>query len=216
MAGTFTIHNLPYGVVSHESRTAGLPRLAVAYKEFAIDIAQLITTDFSHLRDNAQWSAIYETLAAQSNWNAFAALPGELRKAFRKQLQFVLTSHGNSAGFNASKHPAYLPLSEINMYLPFDTHNFSDFYCSYEHAANCSAVFKIPFSASSGSSWFSIPQVYNGRTSSLAVSGTPVVRPYGVFPSKPGEQPHFQPENKLDFELEMGIWVSRPEGRGNR
>lgn len=214
--GIFNIHNLPYGIISHPSRTKGFPLPAVAYKDFAIDLTQLIATDLAHLSDQTQWATIKAALNAQTTWNAFAGLPSDHRKAFRRQLQFVLTSHTNSTGFNPAKHPAYLPLAEITMHLPFDVHNFSDFYCSYEHAKNCSAVFNIPFSASSGSSWFTIPQVYNGRTSSLAVSGTPVTRPYGVFPSNPGEQPQFQPENKLDFELEMGIWVSKPVKRGER
>lgn len=57
--------------------------------------------------------------------------------------------------------------------------------------------------------------MYNGRTSSLVVSGTPVVRPCGIFPSKDGK-PTFQPEAHLDFELEMGVFISTPVPRGQR
>lgn len=58
--------------------------------------------------------------------------------------------------------------------------------------------------------------MYNGRTSSLAVSGTPITRPMGIFPAQPGAPPTFQAENKLDFELEMGIWISNGVPRGQR
>ena len=113
------------------------------------------------------------------------------------------------------------------------THNFSDFYCSLEHTKNvsrdcesrlfrlmalqCTAIFSTnPIN----SNWYTIPSVYNGRTSSLVVSGTPVNRPVGVFPhqSPNGEKatPSFQPETHLDFELEMGIFLSKPMPRGQR
>ncbi|KAK5084621.1 hypothetical protein LTR05_005699 [Lithohypha guttulata] len=213
---TFAIQNLPYGVISHETRTQDLPKLAVAYKDFAIDVLQLTTTDFTHLKDNEQWTTINSTLSNHTTWNAFASLSSNLRSAFRKQLRFVLSSHANSTGFNPSRHPAYLPLAEVTMHLPFDTRNYSDFACSYEHASNCSKVMNISFNTDSGNSWFVLPQVYNGRTSSLAVSGTPVKRPHGIFPLKKGETATFQAENKLDFELEMGVWVSRPVERAER
>lgn len=92
------------------------------------------------------------------------------------------------------------------------TFNYSDFYCSHEHAKNCSAVFGFPISPS----WFTLPQVYNGRTSSLAVTGTPITRPVGIFPLNPGDPVTFQAESKLDFELEMGVFISRPVARGTR
>lgn len=90
--------------------------------------------------------------------------------------------------------------------------NYSDFYCSYEHAKNCSDIFGFQISPG----WYHLPQVYNGRTSSLAVSGTPITRPCGIFPSKPGAPPTFQAEGKLDFELEMGVWISNSVPRGAR
>lgn len=57
---------------------------------------------------------------------------------------------------------------------------------------------------------------YNGRTSSLVVSGTPVTRPYGIFSSDPSTPPAFQPETRLDFELEMGVFLSKAVPRGQR
>lgn len=65
--------------------------------------------------------------------------------------------------------------------------------------------------------WFTMPSVYNGRTSSLVVSGTPITRPYGMYPNpKDPNIISFNPESKLDFELEMGVWLSKPLPRGQR
>lgn len=81
----------------------------------------------------------------------------------------------------------------------------------------CTAIFSPnPISPN----WFTIPSVYNGRTSSLVISGTPITRPLGVFPSTGAngqkEAPQFQPETWLDFELEMGIILGKPVPRGQR
>lgn len=62
-----------------------------------------------------------------------------------------------------------------------------------------------------------MPSVYNGRTSSLTVSGTPFHRPCGVYPDPQNPQAvSFQPESHMDFELEMGVWLSNPVPRGQR
>lgn len=98
------------------------------------------------------------------------------------------------------------------MHLPMDVRGFADFYCSHEHAKNCSEIFGLEIP----DSWYYLPQVYNGRSSAVAVSGTPITRPCGIYPSSIDEPPELQPENKLDFELEMGVWVSKSVPRGER
>lgn len=61
-------------------------------------------------------------------------------------------------------------------------------------------------------SWFVIPSVYNGRQSSLRISGTPIRRPWGVTldSNKPNDPPAFRPSARFDFELEMGVYLSKP------
>lgn len=80
-------------------------------------------------------------------------------------------------------------------------------------AFKCTEVMKLK---EMSSNWFSIPSVYNGRTSSLAVSGTPITRPYGMYPDPQTGAISFNPESKLDFELEIGVWLSTPVPRGQR
>ena len=65
--------------------------------------------------------------------------------------------------------------------------------------------------------WYAMPSVYNGRTSSLVVSGTPFHRPCGMYPDARGSpQVSFKPESHMDYELEMGFWLSKPVPRGQR
>ena len=65
--------------------------------------------------------------------------------------------------------------------------------------------------------WQYSPLVYNGRTSSLVVSGTPITRPIGIFP-KPGstDLPSLQPSTAMDFELEIGVFLSKAVPFGQR
>jgi fumarylacetoacetase len=65
-------------------------------------------------------------------------------------------------------------------------------------------------------SWFSVPSVYCSRTSSLQVSGTPVTRPRGVIQETLTSTPVYAATRKLDFELEMGVIISKPLPPGQR
>ncbi|KAK5996297.1 Fumarylacetoacetase [Cladobotryum mycophilum] len=194
----FTIDNLPYGVIS----TVQNPRrrCAIAFEDSAIDIDVLYRDGFF-----SSISALRENIFAGASWNAFAILPSDVRTAFRDRLKAGILD-------NTINH-ALLSLSTVQNHLPMVTHNFSDFYCSLEHASNCSKVFNLTLQPN----WFAIPSVYNGRTSSLAVSGTPVTRPYGMQRDLHDvTSVSFRPERQMDYELEMGFWLSKPFPRGQR
>ncbi|GKT57961.1 2-hydroxyhepta-2,4-diene-1,7-dioate isomerase [Colletotrichum tofieldiae] len=55
---------------------------------------------------------------------------------------------------------------------------------------------------------YHIPLAYNGRASSVVISGVPIIRPWGYIPTPDG--PKFQPTQKMDFEVEMGIFIAKP------
>ncbi|OAA68004.1 fumarylacetoacetate hydrolase [Niveomyces insectorum RCEF 264] len=194
----FSIDNLPYGVISTAKDTR--KRCAVAFEDSAIDLERLSRGGFF-----APIANLPSNVFSGDTWNAFAVLPADLRASVRAHLRQGIQSH-------AVDH-AKIPLSQVQNHLPMDTRNFSDFYCSKEHAQNCS---KIMGGGNLPSNWAVIPSVYNGRTSSLAVSGTPVTRPWGVFAGSSPSVPTFQPEPHLDFELEMGVWLAKPVPRGQR
>ncbi|KAF3762631.1 hypothetical protein M406DRAFT_263748 [Cryphonectria parasitica EP155] len=192
----FTIYNLPYGVItSTENKNK---RCATTLGSFAVDLSVLYADGIF-----AGVPGLDENLFAREYLNAFAALPKASRKLARERLTEYLS------GEEAHAYPAFIPLNEIENHFPMDTRNFSDFYCSLEHTKNDGVI---------SPNWFNAPMVYNGRTSSLVVSGTPVHRPYGIFPHPRAEkrQPMFQPETHMDFELEMGVFLSEGLSRGQR
>ncbi|KAL1895713.1 hypothetical protein Sste5346_005185 [Sporothrix stenoceras] len=197
-AQPFTINNLPYGVISTKTDTT--KRCATVLKNHAIDLSVLhsqgVLSDIPGLVDN---------VFAQENLNDFAKLPKETRVAVREKLQAYLA-------VSEPTSPAFIPLAEVENHFPMETRNFSDFYCSLEHTINL-----LLNKTDINPNWYTVPMVYNGRTSSLVVSGTPVHRPCGVFPTeKSNGKPAFQPEIHMDFELEMGVFLSKPLDRGQR
>ncbi|CAK7211669.1 hypothetical protein SCUCBS95973_001193 [Sporothrix curviconia] len=132
-----------------------------------------------------------------------------MRKAVRETLQKHLSA-------STVPLPAEVPLSEVQNHFPMETRNFSDFYCSLEHAINCTKLLRSD--GAINQNWYTVPMVYNGHTSSLVVSGTPVHRSCGVFPvpGRDRDKLTFQPEMHMDFELEMGVFLSQPLEHGKR
>ena len=105
---------------------------------------------------------------------------------------------------------AFAPQAAAQMLLPLDIPGYTDFYSSKEHATNVGSMFRDPQHALLPN-WLYVPIAYNGRASSIVVSGTPVLRPNGQTKRPDARQPVFGPCRKLDFELEMAFIV----GLGN-
>lgn len=103
----------------------------------------------------------------------------------------------------------FFKLDSVDMHLPINIGDYTDFYASKEHASNVGEMFRGKDNALMPN-WLHLPVGYHGRASSIVVSGTPIKRPSGQ--SKPPESgPVFGPSKKLDFELEMAFVI----GKGN-
>jgi fumarylacetoacetase len=95
-------------------------------------------------------------------------------------------------------------MAEVTLRLPVKPTAFTDFCSSVYHIRRMAGASGAPLKPA----WLSLPVAYNGRASSVAVSGTPVVRPRGQFEMPAGSGTvHFGPEPMLDFELEFGAWL---------
>ena len=103
-----------------------------------------------------------------------------------------------------------VPMADATMHLPVDIPGYTDFYSSKEHATNVGSMFRDPKNALLPN-WLEMPIGYNGRASSVVVSGTPVRRPMGQLKLPEQERPVYGACRKLDIELETGFIV----GRGN-
>ena len=95
-------------------------------------------------------------------------------------------------------------LDEIEMQLPVQIGDYTDFYSSKEHATNVGRMFRDPEKALLPN-WLHLPVGYHGRSSSIIPSGTPVRRPHGQLLPKGAETPVFGPSAQVDFELEMAF-----------
>ncbi|WP_373017852.1 fumarylacetoacetase, partial [Muriicola sp.] len=95
-------------------------------------------------------------------------------------------------------------LDEIEMQLPVQIGDYTDFYSSKEHATNVGKMFRDPENALLPN-WLHLPVGYHGRSSTIIPSGTPIRRPNGQTLPKGAETPVFGPSKLLDFELEMAF-----------
>ncbi|THD67980.1 fumarylacetoacetase [Robertkochia marina] len=95
-------------------------------------------------------------------------------------------------------------LNEIEMQLPVQIGDYTDFYSSKEHATNVGTMFRDPNNALLPN-WLHIPVGYHGRSSSIIPSGIPVHRPMGQTLPAGKETPEFGPSKLVDFELEMAF-----------
>jgi fumarylacetoacetase len=106
-----------------------------------------------------------------------------------------------------------VPLVEVELRLPFEVADYVDFYSSLEHATNLGRLFR-PDVEPLLPNWRWLPIGYHGRSGTVVVSGTEIVRPSGQSRSAGQEAPTFGPSRRLDIELELGFVVGVPSRRG--
>ncbi|MCU1373553.1 MAG: fahA [Actinomycetia bacterium] len=104
------------------------------------------------------------------------------------------------------------PIGDVELSLPVEIGDYVDFYSSLQHATNLGHLFR-PDGEPLLPNWRHLPVGYHGRSGTIAVSGTPVLRPTGLVPS--GEGVVRQPSARLDIELEVGFVVGVGNERGH-
>ena len=102
---------------------------------------------------------------------------------------------------------AIFNINQVEMLLPVQIGDYTDFYSSIEHATNVGVMFRDPANALLPN-WRHLPVGYHGRSSSIAVSGTNIHRPKGQTRPDDNLPPVFGPSKQVDFELEMGFITS--------
>ncbi|MGI3171158.1 fumarylacetoacetase [Pseudooceanicola sp. C21-150M6] len=185
----FPLNNLPHGVFS--TGEGGDRRLGVAIGDQVIDMTGL---DLPGL------------VPANQDWTAFMAAGPAVWSAFRAALTEALRA-GAAGPLRAVIAAALVPMREVRLHMPFRVSEFTDFYSGRHHAENVGRIFR-PDGDPLSPNWLSMPIGYNGRASSVVVSGTPVVRPLGQLPT--GDLPVFGASKRFDFELEFGAVIGQP------
>jgi fumarylacetoacetase len=190
----FPLNNLPCGVFSVAGEE---PRCGVAIGDFVLDVAGLeeaglLALDGGPLLDVPFWNEVME--AGPAVW-----------AALRARLTVLLAE---CAAEQEAVEPFLVRLDEVALHLPFLVAEYTDFYAGRNHAFNVGSMFRGPENALPPN-WLHIPIGYNGRASSVVVSGTPVRRPWGQVKGPDHAMPAFQPSRRFDLELEMGAVVGR-------
>jgi fumarylacetoacetase len=200
----FPIQNLPYGVF--RPKTGGTSRVGVAIGEFVLDLSVIEGADLFNIPE-LQGKEIFN----QSTLNAFMEMDRNVWSAVRNRLQILLSEEEPTLRDNdALRKQAFYKQQDVEMLLPVNIGDYTDFYASKEHAMNVGMMFRGKENALMPN-WLNLPVGYHGRASSIVISGTDVRRPLGQMKPKDSDTPIFGPSLRFDFELEMGWFI----GRGN-
>ena len=203
----FPLQNLPFGVFRRKAapaRVAEQPRIGVAIGNQILDLASCAKQGLLGGADESLAQACQEPAL-----NGLMALGVSDATALRRKLHSMLkegASQRNSVAGNL------VPIADAELFVPAHIGGYTDFYASIHHATNVGRLFRpenplLP-------NYKYVPIAYHGRSSSIVVSGTPVVRPHGQ--QRSGEAPPvFGPSRRLDFELEAGLFVAAGNSLGS-
>lgn len=186
----FGIDNLPYGVFAPPG---GAPRVGIRVGEQVLDLA----------------AALDDPVFARPSLNAFMTQGRARWTRVRARVTELLSDNRNQRDTALHLHR----LDDIRLRLPFEVADYVDFYASEHHATNLGRLFR-PGSDPLTPNWKHLPIGYHGRSGTVVVSGTPVVRPRGQRKSPEAASPEFGPTRRLDVEAEVGFVVGTGSPQG--
>ena len=189
----FPIQNLPLGIFAPAD---GPRRGGIAVGDSILDVGGLLACGL--LEGDAKVAA---SAASGSTLNSFLALGGRFRLALRRRISELLSDAGDAARLREFVHLA----KDCTLHLPAVIGDYTDFYAGIHHAAAVGKLFRPD--APLLPNYKHVPIAYHGRASSIRPSGAVVRRPRGQSKSPDESGPVYQPTKRLDFEVELGIWV---------
>ncbi|MFI6286800.1 fumarylacetoacetase [Streptomyces sp. NPDC051018] len=194
----FGPHNLPYGVFTTEDEPERR-RLGVRVGRYVLDVgaaARALGSPYAALLDRPNLNPLLA--AGRTAWR-------DVRRA--------LTAWVTVPAHRATVEPLLHPLGSVTLHLPYEVADYVDFYASENHATNVGRIFR-PDGEPLTPNWKHLPIGYHGRSGTVVVSGTDVVRPSGQRKGPADPAPVFGPSVKLDIEAEVGFLVGAPTPMG--
>jgi fumarylacetoacetase len=188
----FPIQNLPLGVFSP---AGGLPRCGVAIGGEILDLQGVW---------NLLPAGVADAVAGPTLNDLFSRRSAD-RVALRRHISALLTTELDRSAVERHLHDG----ASCQMHLPASIGDYSDFFVGIHHARTVGTMFRPGNALMPNYKW--LPIGYHGRASSIRPSGVPVVRPNGQRIEPDASTPEYGPSHRLDYELEMGIWL----GAGN-
>ncbi len=189
----FPIQNLPIGIFTPAE---GRRRGGIAIGDSILDVGGLLAGGV--LTGDA---AIAASAASGDTLNPLLELGGRFRLALRRRISELLSDFAAEAHLQGLVHPA----KDCVLHLPADIGDYTDFYAGIHHATAVGKLFRPD--APLLPNYKYVPIAYHGRASSIRASGVTVRRPRGQLKMPDASGPVYEPTKRLDFELEIGIWV---------
>lgn len=194
----FPIQNLPFGVFRRADSPA--PRIGTRIGDHVLDLFEI---ESAGLFDGPELRS--KGLLRGSSLNAFLAAGRPAWREAREKVSRLLRADETALQGNPElRAHSLVSASSVEMCLPAQVGDYTDFYSSREHATNVGVMFRGPDNALMPN-WLHLPIAYHGRSSSLVVSGTGVRRPCGQTKADAAPAPSFGASRLLDFELEVGF-----------
>jgi len=194
----FPIQNLPLGVFD---RGKAMTCVGAAIGEQILDLSSAAEANCIPLIDEITTEALME-----EHLNLLMAIGRERWSKLRRAC-FDMLRAGSEYRSDIETH--LLPMSGLNMLVPCVIGDYTDFYASIFHATNVGSMFRPDNPLLPNYKW--VPIGYHGRASSIVPSGTPIRRPSGQTKPPDAVTPTFGPARRLDYELEVGVFI----GSGN-
>ncbi|MCM4163482.1 MULTISPECIES: fumarylacetoacetase [unclassified Arenibacter] len=192
----FPIQNIPFGVFLTRD---DIITIGSRIGDYAIDLGAL--HQLGYFKD----IPLTDDIFLQDTLNDFISDGKKTWRLVRNRISEIFDINNNDLKNNEEhKSIVLFTMDEIEMQLPVQIGDYTDFYSSKEHATNVGKMFRDPANALLPN-WLHIPVGYHGRSSSIVPSGTAVRRPMGQTLPAGEEQPIFGPSKLVDFELEMAF-----------
>lgn len=205
MDSFFTIDNIPFGI--YKTDTSG-PRAATRLGDSIIDLFELSKAGYF---DSLNFD---KSVFERRFLNDFISLGKPVTNAVRNRLTEIFSKENEKLRSNKEiESKIFKSVKDVQMLLPVEVGDYTDFYSSKEHATNVGSMFRDPENALLPN-WKHLPVAYHGRASSIVVSGTPLKRPKGQTKGPDDTVPKFGYTQALDFELEMAFIIGKDSKLG--
>jgi len=205
----FPIQNLPYGVC--RTKSGGEIFICTAIGDYVVNLKEL---EADGVFDGPELDG--KQVFNERSLNKFMGLSHKAWAEARATISNLLDEDESALRDNKALRKAVLtPMGDVEMMLPVQIGDYTDFYSSKQHATNVGTMFRGPENALKPN-WKHLPVGYHGRASSIVVSGTDLHRPQGQTKPNEDEDPVFGPSKLLDFELEVGFLAGQGNALGDR
>jgi fumarylacetoacetase len=201
----FPIQNIPFGVFLTRD---DIITIGTRIGDTAIDLGAM------HQLGYFDGIPLTDDIFLQDTLNDFISDGKKTWRLVRNRISEVFDIKNETLQNNEDhKNIILFALGEIEMQLPVQIGDYTDFYSSREHATNVGTMFRDPENALMPN-WLHIPVGYHGRSSTIIPSGVPIHRPVGQTMPKGAENPLFGPSRLVDFELEMAFITTDANSMG--